>query len=68
MGEIGTGHGRLEQFGSSRPIVAQGRLTGAAYPFYRDRGRNSTALGDDLKGRISPVFYLAAITIAFVAP
>ena len=26
------------------------------------------ALGDDLKGRISPVFYFAAIPIAFVAP
>jgi uncharacterized membrane protein len=35
------------------------------------RGQSETlavALGTDLKGRISPLFYLAAIPIAFVAP
>ena len=35
------------------------------------RGQSETlavALGNDLKGRISPVFYLAAIPVAFVAP
>ena len=35
------------------------------------RGQSETlavALGNDIKGRISPLFYLAAIPIAFVAP
>jgi uncharacterized membrane protein len=35
------------------------------------RGQTDTlaaALGNDIKGRISPLFYLAAIPIAFVAP
>jgi len=37
----------------------------------RNQGRNSTlakAIGRDLKGKISPVLYIAAIPLAFVSP
>jgi uncharacterized membrane protein len=42
-------------------------LVRALIPIQPDT-RLATAIGADVKGKISPLFYLAAIPIAFVAP